>query len=293
MARAAVLALAMLACAGSPEAPVAPAPVAPLTGAERLLAMLPQGAQVVIELDMARLRGNPVVGAVVTEALAARKDAIAGVPPSPLAIADRAVLAAYGVGTAQAATLILLAAKTDIADTTALGDGYYAAGPPEWVEQVQQRVALATTGEAKFALVAPAELLTLRDHAVPEGAPGASIRVTARLPFDARIALARMTGLDAAPSQLSIWADVVDDFAVVVDADAGDPTVKDAAKRFETTVKVGLAALAAVPTIRSLGLLPALGDAKLIRRGTWVRTVIAIGPAHLRRVVDRAQALLK
>ncbi|HWU86635.1 MAG TPA: hypothetical protein VN253_05150, partial [Kofleriaceae bacterium] len=72
---AAVLAAAVLvaACGGAPKrAAAAPALApAPVTAAERILAMLPQGAQIVVEVDLARLRANPVVGAVVTRALAA------------------------------------------------------------------------------------------------------------------------------------------------------------------------------------------------------------------------------
>ena len=31
---------------------------------------------------------------------------------------------------------------------------------------------------------------------------------------------------------------------------------------------------------------------KIVTGGTWVRTIIAVGPAHLKRVIDRAEALL-
>ena len=166
-------ALAMAACGSQPAAtPVAP--VVPATVSERMLAMLPPGAQVVVEIDLARLRANPVVGVVVTRALAERTaDLPAGVPASPLASAGQVVLAAYGVGTAQAATLTVLAAPRDLPGTTKLTDGFYAVGPPDWVEQAQQRVTLATTGEAKFAINAAPELLELRRRAMPANAPGA------------------------------------------------------------------------------------------------------------------------
>jgi len=39
----------------------------PETQAEKLLALLPPGAQLVVEVDLARLRANPVVGALVTK----------------------------------------------------------------------------------------------------------------------------------------------------------------------------------------------------------------------------------
>jgi hypothetical protein len=288
--------VALTACGGAQS--TAPAGPPPATVSERLLAMLPQGAQIVVEVDLARLRTNPVIGAVVTRALADRTGDLAGVPASPLAVADQVVFAAYGVGTAQAATLTLLAAPHDLDGAARLADGFYAIGPPEWVEQTQQRVALGATGASGFAVRAAPELLALRDHAMPAGAPGASLRVTARLPFDARISLARQTGLDAAPAQLSAWGDVADDLAVVIDCDAADPgDVRtgrrgDAARRLEAALRGALTTVAELPAVRVLGLPASLDGARLIAQGTWVRTIIAIGPAHLRRVALRATQLL-
>jgi hypothetical protein len=313
MARAAhiVLAVAAVACGGERRAgrpagagtAANPVPVtAPVTAIDRILAMLPPGAQVIVELDLARLRANPVVGEVVTRALAERTaDLAAGVPASPLAAADQVVLAAYGVGTAQAATLTVLAAPHDVTGATRLADGFYAVGPADWLDQVQQRVALAATGEAKFAITAPPELLELRDHAMPPKASGASLRVTARLSFDARIALARQTGLDAAPARLSAWADVADDLGLIVDCDAADPgnrpagsgRASDAPNRLAATLRGALAATADQPGVRALGLPSSLAGARLVVQGSWVRTIIAIGPAHLHRVVERAARLLR
>ncbi|HSS00302.1 MAG TPA: hypothetical protein VLM79_24760 [Kofleriaceae bacterium] len=299
-AAACMAAAAALACGGARRAAPAEQREEPVTAAERLLAMLPQGAQVVIEIDLARLRANPVVGEVVTRALAERvADLPAGVPASPLAAADRMVLAAYGVGTAQAATLTLLEAPHDIDGATRLADGVYAVGPPDWIDQAQQRVSLASTGERKFAIHPPAELLELRRHAMPDKAPGASLRITARLPFDARVALAHETGLDAAPAQLSAWADVVDDLALIVDCDAADPgsgdrrRPSDAPRRLEAALRGALSAVADQPIIRALGLPASLAGAKLVARGSWVRMIIAIGPDRLQRVVQRAAALLR
>lgn len=310
-----VLALAAVACGGArragPPAGSSPPPdmatdtataAATNPAIVRILAMLAPGAQVVIEIDLARLRANPVVGDVVARALAERTaDLPAGVPASPLAAADQVVLAAYGVGTAQAATLTVLAAPHDVPGATRLADGFYAIGPPDWVEQVQQRVALATTGEAKLAISAPPELLELRNHAMPAKASGAALRITARLPFDARIALARQTGLDAAPAQLSAWADVADDLGLIVDCDAADPGNRpagaghksDAPNRLEATLRGALAAVAEQPAVRALGLPSSLAGARFVARGSWVRTIIAIGPAHLHRVVERAAQLLR
>ncbi|HEU4730955.1 MAG TPA: hypothetical protein VFT22_23840 [Kofleriaceae bacterium] len=304
-----VLAVTAVACGGRAQVAArqdrpASAPTAPL---DKILAMLPAGAQVVIEIDLARLRANPVIGEVVTRALAERtEDLPAGVPASPLAAADQVVLAAYGVGTAQAATLTVLAAPREIPGTARVADGFYAVGPPDWVEQVQARVALATTGESRFAISAAPELLELRDHAMPPNAPGASLRVTARLSFDARVALARQTGLDAAPARLSAWADVADDLGLIVDCDAEDPGSRgrdaggaagkagapEASRRLAATLRGALEAVADQPAVRALGLPSSLAGARLIARGSWVRTIILVGPAHLRRVVERAARML-
>jgi hypothetical protein len=322
-ARAGRIAVAALAaaigCGGRAPSTATPEP-APV-GTERLIAMLPQGAQVVIEVDLARLRANPVVGAVVTRAFAepdapAATPATPGeaqgapaaawlrgvlrgaVPGSPLAAADQIVLAAYGVGTAQAAMLTVLAAPRDIPGAARLAEGVYAIGPPEWVDQAEQRVAMAGTGAAGFAIHAAPELLALRAHAMPAEAPGASLRMTAQLSFDARIALARQTGLDVAPAQISAWGDVADDLALVIDCDASDPGNAaagarragsgDASRRLTTTLRTVLTGVAELPAIRRLGLPPSIEGARLIARGSWVRAIIAVGPQHLHRVVERA-----
>ena len=299
----AVIAACAAACGGPPKQgateAVTPAPVAP---ADRILAMLPQGAQVVVELDLARLRANPVVGEVVTRALAAgmplpgaaavdAADA-ADAAGSLLAAADVVVLAAYGVGTASAATVTVLAGKQPVAGAAKIAGGFHALGPDAWTAQLAERAAML---EADGLIRAQPELLELRDRAMPAKAPGASLRVTARLPFDARIALARQTGLEAAPAQLSIWGDVADDLAIVVEADAADPgdrRARRAAARLEAALRGALASLAAEPIVRALGLPRSLDGAKLAVRGTWVRAVIAIGPSHLQRVAARASALL-
>ncbi|MGN6105761.1 MAG: hypothetical protein ACTHU0_11695 [Kofleriaceae bacterium] len=293
-----LLVLAVIAgCGGksSPRVPVSEA-AAPATTAERILALLPQGPQIVVELDLARLRANPVVGPVVARVLADDSGLVlpggVGEVGTPLATADLVVLAAYGVGTSEAATVTVVAAPGAIAGATRLLDGIYGLGPAEWIAQLEERAMLSQTAGP---IRAQPELLALRDHAMPAGAPGASLRITARLPFDARISLARQTGLESAPAQLSVWADVVEDFAVIVDADATDPgdkRAKQATARLQGMIRGALAALAGDATARALGLPKGLANARLVTRGTWVRTIIAIGPEYLKRVVERANALL-
>jgi hypothetical protein len=289
----ALLAVALcIACGGARKrAAVTTVPEAPRmqTAADRVLPLLPDGAQVIIEIDLARLRANPVVGDLVTKAIApGGLDRI----PDNVGIADTVVLAAYGLGTSQSATLTVVVAKTAVPEATRITDGIYALGPTEWVAQIEARAAIAANEPGK--LQASKDLMTLRDKAMPEGAPGAALRITARLPFDARIALARLTGIESAPAQLSVWADVVDDLAIIVDADASDPgdkVKKQAGKKLTAMIRGALAELAKDPTLRVLGLPGSLANAKLVERGTWVRTIIAIGPKHLQRVVERAAAL--
>jgi hypothetical protein len=295
---AAVVAL-VCACGGRGRGAAAPVePDRPATLAEQMLALFPDGAQVVIEIDLARLRANAVVGPVAAQALAQLgADAkLPGIPlvvqGSPLATADHLVMAAYGVGTDAATTISMLATKSDnVPNAVRLTDDLYALGPPEWTRQLEARAAIAR----QTPLVASRDLLRLRDHAMPAQAPGAVLRVTARLPFDARVSLARQTGLQLAPAQLSLWADVVDDFALIVDADAADPgdkKNKDAAKRMHASLETLLHALAAEPVIRALGVSTSLTDARFVQQGTWVRAIVAVGPRHLGRAVERARAML-
>ena len=264
-----------------------------------MLALLPEGAQIIVELDLARLRANATVGEVAKRALGQLgADAhIPGLPlavlGSPLATSDVVVLAAYGVGTAQAATVTVLATKSEIEGSTRLAPDLVALGPEEWTGQLASRAVIAQ--QAGKPLAVPQPLLDLRAHAMPTGATGAVVRVTARLTFDARIALARLTGVEAAPAQLSLWGDVADDVALVLDADSADPGSKgarDSARRLTATLRGAIASLGDVPVIRALGVTTSLGDTRLVSQGTWVRAVVAIGPRHLARVVERARAML-
>lgn len=297
-ALAALAALSIVAaCGGAPakRAPAAPVPE-PKTTADRIVALLPPGAQIIVELDLARLRANPVVGATITKALAAPVDLPASMPAPPLSLADVVVFASYGVGTSNAATIAVLASATELAEATRIATAppdpaLYVLGPPAWVRQVEARAALALGSP----VTAAPELLRLRDRAMPAKAPGASLRVTARLPFDARVALAKDSGLESAPAQLSIWADVVDDFAAVIDADAIDPgerVTKRATARLERLIRTALRSLAEEPKLRALGLSSSISRARLAAGGSWIRTIIAVGPAHLRRVVERANTFL-
>ena len=299
MTRAALvlIVLACGACGGRAPQGTAPATRAlPATTAERMIALFPEGAQVLVELDLARLRANEVVGPVATHALAelGAETRVPGLPVtvqgSPLASADLLVLGAYGVGTAGAASIVVLATKQEVEGATRLTPEFVALGPPEWVRQLEARAAIAERAPLAPSLA----LMSLRDHAMPENAPGAVLRVTAQLPFDARVALAQQVGLDTPPAQVSIWADVVDDLAVIVDVDATDPgdKPKDSANRLAKAMTAMLAAMAREPALVPLGMASALRDARLVTDKTWVRAIIVVGPRQLKRATERARAML-
>lgn len=296
----ALVVIACVACGGRARQRGVPAKTfRPATVADRMIALLPDGAQLLLELDFARLRANETVGEVATAALAqlGEDTKLPGLPMavqgSPLGNADMIVMAAYGVGTSNAAAVTLLATKQeDVPNATRLADGIVALGPPEWIAQLEARAAIA----AQSPLAPSLSLMKLRDQAMPDKAPGAVLRVTARLPFDARVALARDMGLSTAPAQLSIWGDVIDDLAIIIDADAADPgdkKAKDAASRLAEAMNALLASIGEEPALRVLGLTGALRDVRMITKGTWVRTIITVGPRQLGRAVERARAMLR
>jgi hypothetical protein len=294
----AILIALAVGCGGHAAAPVTSTRTP--TPGENVLALLPDGAQVIVELDLARLRANATVGETAKQALGGlgAETHVPGLPVSvlgsPLANADQVVLAAYGVGTAQAATITVLTTKAEVPGGVRISPGLVALGPEDWVSQLQTRAALA----AEHPLAVPDAVVKLRDHAMPQGATGAIVRITARLPFDARVALARMTNVDAAPAELSLWCDIADDLAIVVDADAVDPgdhdakSAKDSARRLAHSIRGVLAGLADSPAIRELGVPTSLADARLVTEGSWVRTIVDVGPRHLARVAERARAML-
>ena len=335
IAMAMAMAMAMAACGGGRRGAKTSkaSPVEPETIADHIVALLPPNAQIVVEIDLARLRANPVVGATITKALEAPRDMPKDLPTPPLATAEVVVFAAYGVGTSGAATIAVIASKQDIPDATripvrlpdkkegsdpanssekkegsdpaknagsdpsnqsgVIGEiGVWAMGPAEQIRELEARATLAIDKP----IHAAEDFLRLRARSMPDAAPGASLRVTARLPFDARVALAKQSGLESAPAQLSIWADVVDDFAMIVDADSDDPgdnkQQKKATARLERLIRGALQSLSEERKLQALGLAPAITRAKLSAGGTWIRTIIVVGPALLKRVVERANTSL-
>lgn len=312
MTQAAVALAALLGVAGcggsTTPAPAAPTPEVPpraVTAGDPVLAWLPAGAEIVIELDLARLRGNPVIGDLVTRylgdpALATATDGLdpalgGGLLAGPLAHADAVVLASYRVGTAAAATVSVLIGDDlggdDVPGGTVIGDGAIALAPPELVAELA-----ATAAGSGETIAGDLPHLALRAGAMPARADGASLRITARLSFDARVSLASQLDVEAAPASLSLWGDVADDLAVVAEIDApdvGGGAVGDAtAAAMAEAVESWLAGLAAEAPIKALGLAPALRAAQIAHAGDRVSVVALVGPQRLARAAARLRLFL-
>jgi len=253
-----------------------------VTSGAELLATVPEGADAVLELDVARLRGNQVVGASV-RALSPwlRERAAASALPVDLPLdADLVVAAVYDLAGADAAMLVLVrgtaidaAAVTAAAPDTALVDAHtFAFGPPALrarVDQVAHEQARAITADGAF--------LRLRDTAMPLRAPGASLRLTARLSPRARVAAAGRLAYDGAlPASISLWADVADDFALValLDTDSAAEALELAADIDDGVKRAGR--LLAIPlALRRIRATPGESSVRLI----WT-----IGPRALKGV---------
>jgi hypothetical protein len=271
-----VLCLLLTACGGPPKPKVL---VRNSSAGEELLALLPAGADAVLEIDLARLRENPVLGPLLADIAATPRGELGF---APLGDIDLLVAAAYQLGDADAVTVILLRGANLPADEAgprvALGEALDAhtivSGPDDW----RGRVRLLATKPGK-SLAKDTRFRRDRDLAMPAAATGAAIRLTARLDKDARISLAGRLGLDEVPAQLSVWSDVADDFALLALLGGEDP---EAGKRGEVAVRAltrGLVAVApawmqAKPMLASLVIEPK-GAVTMVR---WV-----VSPKRLSR----------
>jgi hypothetical protein len=205
---------------------------------------------------------------------------------APLARATVVVLAAYQVGTADAATVTLVATRGEIAGASRIADGVVALGPPALVA----RCAAVAAGHGDSA-AGEAELIALRARAMPAGVPGASLRATARLSLDARVALAPVLGPDLAPASLSLWADVVDDAAAVAILDARDPA-GGGGERTQVALERLRIALAGSTALLQLGLAPVVRGARVVRKGDRLEVVATVAPARLVEVTSRLSRAL-
>ncbi|MBK9031916.1 MAG: hypothetical protein IPL61_11420 [Myxococcales bacterium] len=269
---------AALACAcgssprSSPPSPSVPTRAA--TAGDALLPRLPPGAALVVELDLARLRANPAVGAVaraVIDGGAAPVDAV----PSAAALvdADAVVLAAYAVGRPDAHTLTVVQGGHRPRDGVALTDDV-------WVLTDEGEAAAILAVAPGASLADDAALMAARAAVMPAAAEGAAIRVAARFDDDARRGLREALETAAAPTALAAWLDVADDLAAIVWVDGVDVGA----------VTGWRDRLAAVREVRALGLTPPLAAAEVVATRGGATATIVIGPGRLARAVARWQA---
>ncbi|MEM9490218.1 MAG: hypothetical protein AAGC55_13815 [Myxococcota bacterium] len=303
------LAAALSACSGR-DTPAASAslitiPARNATAGDTLLTLAPAGAQVVAELDLARLRDNPAVGPVLS-ALGESDGDIAGVrdlaapfggfEQAVIQRADALLLCAYRVGSDEATALILLAGRqlAQLPVVAARGrqvrparDGaaaVWAVGPDDLLARAEAVV----RGE-ESAMTEDRALLAIRTRAMPAAADSASLRVAARLDFDARVALAARFDLDHVPVAMSLWGDVIDDLAVVAAAEGAD---LGETRELMSSLKRMVGHLAAVPWVRRNYLHFVLSTIDVTRRGLSARATLVIGPSRLTRLMRRAAGQL-
>lgn len=272
----ATLALSMLACGSGPgRATSEPsAPIRSATAGDAIWERLPAGADLVLEVDLKRLRANAVVGRLF-EVIS---------PPEPLREsdllhkADLMVLAIYDMGSTAKQLIILRGDKLGNLAMPTLGPSSLALGDPELVRQAEGLQATSRT------MAEDRELWHMRAMPMPAEAPAAALRVVTRIGFDARVLIASKLALSDVPVAMSVWADVVDDLAIVAELHSED---RDSAKRLQRAL-VGLRKrMASLTFLRVVGVSPALLATQVTRSGSIVRLVFVLRPKRLRVVVKR------
>jgi hypothetical protein len=283
---------AVLGCGDRPD-PARPALAVPArraTAGDALLAFAPAGADAVLEVDLARLRSNGAVGelarAVLPVAVAGQGQGEGGAAPGVIGL-DVLVAMSYGLGEGEPKILMLGRgpAAERLAGAELLPGGVVALGDPALVRRAQ-----ATAHGHEPAVTSDRELQILRAWPMPSAAGAAAVRLTARLTFDGRVALARRLDLDVVPRTISIWADVVDDLAVV--ALLGAERSGDAARLERDSQKL-VARLARAAPLFGRPLARELGRTRVVADGPVVRFTLVIGPRRLARLVAGALELVR
>ncbi|HEU5059396.1 MAG TPA: hypothetical protein VFU21_22840 [Kofleriaceae bacterium] len=274
--RAALLAAAAAACgsSGKPGPKPIEVPARRATVGDRILAHAPSGADAVLEIDLARLRKNRVVGPLVVALTAAGE-----VGGDLVAIGDAVVIASYRIGQTDAGQLVFVAGGRtgELRGGHRVDDTLVVFGPPALVRQVD-----AVGAGQGASLLADRALLRARALAMPAAAESASLRIAADLPFDARLALAKRLEVEIVPEWISVWFDVADDMAGVAllgggpDADPQD--LVNAVARLRDR-------LAAADSVQRVGLDQLVENVGVQVVGPDARVVLVIGPRRLQSLV--------
>lgn len=274
------------------------------TAGDELLAMAPAGANVVVEVDLGRLRANPVAGPLIrqvsgllakplagqlTGQQAGQSAGPSGTSDEPsvasgdwLQETDAVLLCAYNVGEGGASTITLIRGAAplgvSLAERTAILAG------AEWVARARAVVA----GDAP-SLAEDRALMRIRTRAMPARAEGGFLRVAARLSFGARVELASRFELDAVPAAVSVWADVADDFAAV--AELAGTEVEDG-EALTRGAESAIIKLSQIPWIRARYLHFIVRTVDISAGELSARLTLIIGPLRLQRLVARAMRSL-
>lgn len=272
----AVVAVAALgACGGrGAAAPPVTVPARATTAGDALLPYVPAGAAVLLEVDLARLRANPTVGAAARGLIDGDgAGGAAAVAPAALAGAAAAVLATYAPGQPDARTITVVRGGQRPATAVALAADIWALA-----DEGETAALLAAAGTG--GVTADRALMAMRAAVMPAGADGAALRLTARLDAAARRELGALFDERTPPAAVAAWLDVADDLAAVVWLDGVDaPTVAGWRDR-----------LAAALPVRAIGVAPAVAAGRVEARGGGAVATIVIGPGRLARAVARWQA---
>lgn len=275
--RSALLAAALVACGGSKKergAKPIEVPARRATAGDRILAHAPSGADAVLEIDLARLRKNRVVGPLVAAVTAAGE-----VGGDLVAIGDAVVIASYRIGQSDAGQLVFVAGSrvSQLRGAHRIDDALVVFGPPALVRQVD-----AVGAGHGASLLADRPLLRARALAMPAGAEGASLRIAADLPFDARLALAKRLEVEIVPEWISVWFDVADDMAGVAllggGADADPQDLVKAVGRLRDR-------LVAAESVKRVGLEGLIENIGVQISGPDARVVLVVGPRRLASLV--------
>ena len=253
------------------------------TAGDAILRHAPAGADAVLEIDLARLRDNPTVGPLVKAVTAAGE-----VGGALIAVGDVVVVASYQIGETDAGQLVFVSGARvhELGNAHRITDTLVAFGPPALLRQVD----LVDTGQGA-SLADDHALLRTRALAMPARAEGASLRMAADLPFDARLAIAKRLEVDVVPEWISVWFDVADDMAGIALLGGGE----DADPQDLVTAVTRLRdRLYSAESMRRVGLDALLEDVVVNVSGSDARVVLVVGPKRLSRLVasvmDRMRA---
>lgn len=278
------LGVAMVLCGALACARPAPVeiPERRATCGDALLFAVPKGADLLLEIDLERLRKNRLVGPLAARIRAPAPLAEIGARTAPgydvLARADALLVAVYDIGEGSR-QLVFVEAESAPPGAERISEGVFAWGGHDLLAR-----SAATAAGREPSASSDGELLRARAQAMPDAARSASLRLAALLDFDARVSVANQVGLSEVPTAASAWVDVVDDLAIVLELDVETAADSD---RLARGIREFLRRLAQVPAARAMALSSPLRSARIQRSPTALRVVLLVSPKRLQLVIAR------